>query len=269
MLKRKILAAVLPVVAAGTVVGSGFSAWYFADVLSSGSHSPEFGVEVTPGTENGGTFIAYWNVVNVENQIKTSDVARVVLDQGTYANKANEDAGIYFEYQKNGSGSWAHIDKIIVVYTNDAFSTLTDAGLKVGVDFSVEMDSGLNKFVQYKLSGTTMDNTFCSELVMTTSGDTTKISGAVEALKTTDSNYSANSWTWTFNFMNSDTYTTVDNYSNKLLRYYDPSTNGQVKEDESLTGTKYGKPNSEANRAEMENQLSGKKLTFKASYRIK
>ena len=53
MLKRKILAAVLPVVAAGTVVGSGFSAWYFGSLTGDGYVTKTVNLNFNQGSTTG------------------------------------------------------------------------------------------------------------------------------------------------------------------------------------------------------------------------
>ena len=52
MMKRKLLAVVLPLVGCATVVGSGFAAWYFGDSVSGGDDA-KFGAAVNITTEVG------------------------------------------------------------------------------------------------------------------------------------------------------------------------------------------------------------------------
>ena len=53
MMKRKFLAVVLPIVGCATVVGSGFSAWYFSDTLTSGNKESNLVSLVTPEGKEG------------------------------------------------------------------------------------------------------------------------------------------------------------------------------------------------------------------------
>ena len=39
MMKRKLLAVVLPLIGCATVVGSGFAAWYFGEIETTGSNT--------------------------------------------------------------------------------------------------------------------------------------------------------------------------------------------------------------------------------------
>lgn len=275
MLKRKILAAVLPVVAAGTVVGSGFSAWYFGSIGGDG-YNPSFSVEVTPGTKNGGTFKAYWNSVSSDtsNEIdNVNDKAKLVLDQGTYDNLNDENAGISFMYTKDtgANPTYTNIDKIIFVYQNADFKILSDAGLSVKVSFSIELDEKLSKFVQFKLAdNVAMDNNFCTDIAMSVPEENTaktKIEGSV-TLSTGAGNYNelSMSWTWVFNFMESQNYVTQD-YQNKLLKYYNNSDHGQVTEGQTESNS-YAKPNNLESHKKMKELLANSELSFSASYSI-
>ena len=52
MMKRKLLAVVLPLIGCATVVGSGFAAWYFGDSVSGGDDA-NFGAKVNITAEVG------------------------------------------------------------------------------------------------------------------------------------------------------------------------------------------------------------------------
>ena len=103
MLKRKILAAVLPVVAAATVVGSGFSAWYFGDSGNASDKNVDVILDVTDSITNAGTLKAYWN--NETSQSATGKSAALKLDQGgeTISDKFN-DSGLTDTAKSNLKG---------------------------------------------------------------------------------------------------------------------------------------------------------------------
>ena len=82
MMKRKFLAVVLPIIGCATVVGSGFSAWYFSDSLTGGNRASNLVSLVTPEGNVGPLS------VNVTNDF-IGDNTNLVLDQGGFQ---DEDA---------------------------------------------------------------------------------------------------------------------------------------------------------------------------------
>lgn len=87
MMKRKILAVVLPIVGCATVVGSGFGAWYFGTVVNPGAQDFEININVTNEVNNGALTITDSNSAKFESRA-------LVLDQGGQSNKENKNAGI-------------------------------------------------------------------------------------------------------------------------------------------------------------------------------
>ena len=77
MMKRKFLAVVLPIIGCTTVVGSGFSAWYFSDTLTGGNGESDLVSLVTPEGNVGPLS------VTVTNDFK-EDNTNLVLDQGGF-----------------------------------------------------------------------------------------------------------------------------------------------------------------------------------------
>lgn len=156
MLKRKILAAVLPVVAAGTVVGSGFSAWYFGTLTIK---DKELGVSVDLQPEAsaaGSISVAFNNRTLSESDV--SDV-KLRLDQGTGDfsaednNRKNPECGISFTYgDTSDSSKITTLDDIKFSYTIDAgeLTKLSDANLRVELTLSVKIRTSLLDFVKVK-----------------------------------------------------------------------------------------------------------------------
>lgn len=94
MMKRKILAVVLPIVGCATVVGSGFSAWYFGDAVMSNDDS-SFGVQIGVTEEVAKDSASL--TVKEDNDVPTY----LILDQGGQQNKNNPNSGIMFAKSKD------------------------------------------------------------------------------------------------------------------------------------------------------------------------
>ena len=81
MMKRKFLAVILPIIGCATVVGSGFSAWYFGDATQPYTFNNEIGINLTPSTNS--PFLTIGDNEQFSNK-------RVVLDQGGFGNTDNK-----------------------------------------------------------------------------------------------------------------------------------------------------------------------------------
>lgn len=156
MLKRKILAAVLPVVAAGTVVGSGFSAWYFGS-LTIKNKELKVSVDLQPEASAAGSISVAFNNGTL-NESAVSDV-KLRLDQGTGDfsaegnNRKNPECGISFTYgSTSDSSNIKTLDNIKFSYTINAeeLKKLTDADLRVDLTLSVKIRTSLLDFVKVK-----------------------------------------------------------------------------------------------------------------------
>ena len=121
MLKRKMLAILLPAIAAATLVGSGFSAWYFQANEIDGQ-STDVSVDVTNEIKDIGTLAKAEGAGYVEP-------TKIVLDQGGWSNRGNVDAGITFI---DADGTVDEDSKVGATFTFNAgvYSDLTAAGLK-------------------------------------------------------------------------------------------------------------------------------------------
>lgn len=83
-MKRKLMLGLLSAVGGLTIIGSGFSAWYFGDT-SKDAHT-NIGTHVTNASDGLGEVTLNANPTDLN----------LVLDQGTKANAADLDKGIYF-----------------------------------------------------------------------------------------------------------------------------------------------------------------------------
>ena len=146
MLKRKILAAVLPVVAAGTVVGSGFSAWYFGDI-SSKTINDSIGVEVTGASDGAGSVTILYNATGSGEGLQGAQLSGnkvLVLDQGTGSDRiTNPDKGISFKF---GDTILSTITFRYQINNEDA-ENLSAANIKLTYDFSVVINDTLANYV--------------------------------------------------------------------------------------------------------------------------
>ena len=258
MMKRKILAVTIPVVGCITVVGAGFSAWYFSDDITAGG--------------NGKTVIS----VAVTDEVKASTGnltvdptgtnlgSALILDQGGAGNY-NVDSGIMFgatdatETTVNENAIW----HFTVTFTGSQTLTLDkiyDAGLQVRVVADITLGGNLKNYVEFKngLSLTVSPDSDGATVSMDKNADGTKLEGEYVV---TDANAGpVQDATWTFE-MTAKTTKNVDknviNYSNELLQYK-PSSGKQGVTEENSTG----KPNATDEPAKMETALTGANITF-------
>lgn len=91
MMKRKFLAVVLPIIGCATVVGSGFSAWYFGETTGA-SDSKSFGVNIGITEEVN----AAKGALTINGNVKKFEGYYLILDQGGAKNLTNTDSGIMF-----------------------------------------------------------------------------------------------------------------------------------------------------------------------------
>lgn len=134
MVNRKITLGLLALVGGLTIVGSGFSAWYFDSADVKGSSS--INAQVTDVAEDFGT-------------ITTSDVAGLALelDQGGYVNKADADKGISFK-----KGMDLHNEPITAKYSIEAGKSLhaMNAGLTATFDCVITLKKEFAEYIEFK-----------------------------------------------------------------------------------------------------------------------
>ena len=81
MMKRKFLAVILPIIGCATVVGSGFSAWYFGNTVATGGEgSTTINVEVTDEIRDAS------GTLRVDTSDSTIKDKVLILDQGGFKN---------------------------------------------------------------------------------------------------------------------------------------------------------------------------------------
>lgn len=167
MMKRKFLAVVLPIIGCATVVGSGFSAWYFGNtVTTGGTGSTTVNVDVTEEIRDAtGTLSVDPSASTIKNKI-------LILDQGGFKN-TREDSGIMFgDTGATETTATTEGDKIVnkwgftVSYNGKAseeegvaeltLGELYDAGLRIRINLSIEIKGDLVKYITFQGSDTTV-----------------------------------------------------------------------------------------------------------------
>ena len=161
MMKRKFLAVVLPIIGCATVVGSGFSAWYFSGVVVDGDNgSTTIGINITDEVE----VEASKDNLTVNLDATTIAGGRLVLDQGGLGNNS-VDSGIMFgDDTSTVTTATGNLDNnkvwaFTVSYDGTVGGTpgdsltideIYDAGLRIRVEMTVTIDSTLNKYIEYQ-----------------------------------------------------------------------------------------------------------------------
>ncbi len=138
-MKRKLMLGLLSAVGGLTIIGSGFSAWYFGD-NDAASKNQSINAHVT-------------NVANklVEITVDT-DITGVSLqlDQGGYANMADRDKGISFV---DGNGATFNNALKATYKIREADSILAkDAGLQASFNCVVTLKKEFAEYIEFKTS---------------------------------------------------------------------------------------------------------------------
>lgn len=150
MMKRKFLAVVLPIIGCATVVGSGFSAWYFGATASSNDKSFTIGTNVTEEIDS----VANTLSIPTENSNASSlNGMNLILDQGGFEN-TKENQGIMFANDTPSDVSAKDLDyHFNVVFTGTDTLNLKDvydAGMELKVTVSFDLGSALSQYIAVK-----------------------------------------------------------------------------------------------------------------------
>ena len=160
MMKRKILAVTIPVVGCITVVGSGFSAWYFSEATGGATDGLGFGVNVNVTEEVKDTSST---LLIQESNSETIKAQHLILDQGGFSNKTDATKGIMFAQ----SAVNETIDRGIsytfnLVFDGDTDLTLNkiyDAKMEVALSVSFDLGDGLGAYLE-TAEGASLDVTY-------------------------------------------------------------------------------------------------------------
>lgn len=232
MMKRKFLAVVLPIIGCATVVGSGFSAWYFGNTVTTGdSGSTIVNVDVTDEIRDAS------GTLSVDTSASTITGKTLILDQGGFKNPS-VDSGIMFgdtgatettatsettETIVNKWGFTVKYDGTVGEGDDLTLGELYDAGLRIRINLSIQIKGDLGKYITFQTPVPTVNVTPLgltgTDKSVTLSGDEATIS-ADYIITDKQVNGSALAQTsWEFE-LGVDTLKKGDNYSNALLKYH-------------------------------------------------
>ena len=167
MLKRKIFAVALPIIAGATIVGSGFAAWVFNATTT--PKSTKIGVSITDQTDFKDLKIQYsYNVVSLDNQqtestlenLSNSEI-KLILDQGMNDfDGTSPEKGIWFKLINSNQEYALKGITIKVINENQTLDKLISAGYGVHFSSTMTFDTNLKKVVELKSANTWSDSLF-------------------------------------------------------------------------------------------------------------
>ena len=255
MMKRKFLAVVLPIIGCATVVGSGFSAWYFGENVGIGniSGSTPVNVDVTEELRDA------TGTLSVDTTTSTITGKSLILDQGGLKNNSL-DSGIMFgdanaiKTIATGGNKW---DFTVYYNKGDAGEGLTlgklyDAGLRIRINLSIEITGNLVNYITFQDSEPIVVSVAPTGLTGTGNAVTLTGTGAKRSADYTITDAQVNgsglsTASWEFE-LGVDTLKKGNDYSNALLKYRE-----RVYTDGAYKG---GKPGAKDEPAKMESDLT-------------
>ena len=137
-MKRKLMLGLLSAVGGLTIIGSGFSAWYFGD-NDAASKNYSIHAQVTCIADTLGAITLDTDIAGVALQ----------LDQGGFANKADTDKGISFV---KGLATFNEPLKATYKIEYGASKLAKDAGLKASFDCLVTLKKEFAEYIEFKNS---------------------------------------------------------------------------------------------------------------------
>ena len=152
MMKRKFLAVILPIIGCATVVGSGFSAWYFGATASSPEdESFNIGTHVT---EEINSVVGTLSIPSADSNANDLNGMNLVLDQGGYGN-TNNNQGIMFATGKPSDVSANELKYQFNVEFNGSSADLTlqdvyNAGMELKVTVSFDLGDAFSQYIAVK-----------------------------------------------------------------------------------------------------------------------
>ena len=250
MMKRKFLAVILPIIGCATVVGSGFSAWYFGDTVTAGdSGSTTVSVDVTNEIRDASSTLSVDSASTITGK-------SLILDQGGPKNDSL-DSGIMFgdataiKTKATNGNKW---DFTVSYNKGDAvegnkltLGELYDAGLRIRINLSIEIKGDLKKYITFQNPVPTVEvkpsGLTGSDDPVTLTGETTSpIRSADYIIKDEQVNRSDTTASWKFELGVDTTKKENGDFSNALLKYierdytdtYNGGKPGAVGEPESM-----------------------------------
>lgn len=246
MMKRKLLAVVLPLIGCATVVGSGFAAWYFEDIQTTRDNIGTYvGVNVTKEVNDAS------GLLNFDEELTDDDLKGnvLVLDQGGIKldeeyeyrgimigsdtdneTKAKSDINYSFTLTWGSTGDGEPVD-LLQIY---------EAGMKVRLTVTITLGDPLSNYIEL-VPGYSLN---CPDSIKKAfDGPDGKVYTAVwEAEKPAVATPNAN---WEFNLG----FDTDEDLKNEAFKYIAPDTEG-----------KPGKPNESGEPLAMYNEVKNSKI---------
>ena len=150
MMKRKFLAVILPLVGCATLVGSGFSAWYFGAAVETSALNTFLNIDVTAEAKN--------PTLTLTTNIDTDLTGKyLVLDQGVAGNDCVYSGITVSDSESNNDVTKITNDKKLKIKlqltrTDDGSTYVTlkdiyDAGYRVVIQVDIDFKGALNKYV--------------------------------------------------------------------------------------------------------------------------
>ena len=236
MMKRKFLAVILPIIGCATVVGSGFSAWYFGNPVVNGEGVIQLGIDVSEEVKG--------SITITDSNISALDNKKVMLDQGGLNNTdVNSGISIVGESVLGTTFNIAnHVDEIDDVYygftvnydgTNTSLSQIYDAAMKINVSVTIdfigdnlfnyiELQDGLKLQVTANPANTAVAATF-DEVESPSLGAAKSFVASIDITKPATETENGK---WIFK-LDMKTTLTEGNYKNEFLKYKDSSGDGE------------------------------------------
>ena len=164
MMKRKFLAVILPIVGCATVVGSGFSAWYFSDNFSGDTGSSTITTVVTDNGNNKPLKISKkHDFTNGDNNKKCD---HLILDQGGFQNSEVEKGISLGGANDNSATDDTFVWSAEIAYSDDKI-TLKDLGNgNINLEFTLDIiiEDGLDDYIEVK-TGAPTEDTYTNKVI--------------------------------------------------------------------------------------------------------
>ena len=245
MLKRKIFAVALPIIAGATIVGSGFAAWVFDSTTS--PENKTLGVELTGTTDLTGVKFKYQftgqKIKGTDESINPTtltdlaegDKINLVLDQGKTSFNSDgkqttleADNGIYFTLTRKDTTYLLKTLEISLEDTSGKVKSLYDAGYAVKVNSTLTFDSTLLNYIKIKTADTDVTNTWNNFNLMAETSEKHIYKASNDVTK--DLNFGGNKSTLRL-MLESRKDGTAGNFyhENTLFSYHETTANGNVK----------------------------------------
>lgn len=280
MMKRKFLAVVLPIIGCATVVGSGFSAWYFGQDFTTGTGgNTNIGMNITEEIKTSKANLSInLGATTIDDVATPGEEGCLVLDQGGLGNNS-VNSGIMFGSSASTFTTKTK-DKIWgftigydgtssqtvgeTVETGLTIKELYDAGLRIRVEMTVTLDANLHKYIKFQdtLPSFTVGSTNLGSNATTATFEGSSESAVITAnyiidvTKLTNSEVTQMDLTFALDL---DTEPkSVEgriDYSNNLLVYQENTFSDE-------DGHNVGKPRSSADLAKMREKIASSTIGF-------